>query len=54
MTTNPLQQFFRQPKIYVGLPSKGIFNKPNTVSGDINRMPIYGMTGMDEIILKTD
>jgi len=53
MTTNPLQQFFRQPKIYVGLPSKGIFNKPNTVSGDINRMPIYGMTGMDEIILKT-
>lgn len=53
MATNPLQQFFRQPKIFVGLPSKGVFNKPSTFSGDVSRLPIYGMTGMDEILLKT-
>lgn len=53
MATNPLQQFFRQPKIFVSLPSKGVYNKPSTITGDINRLPIYGMTGMDEILLKT-
>jgi hypothetical protein len=53
MPQNPLQQFFRQPKIYVKLPSKGIYNKPGTFQGDPSNMPVYGMTGMDEIILKT-
>ena len=53
MAQNPLQQFFRQPKIYVGLPSKGIYNKPGTIQGDPVRLPVYGMTGMDEIIMKT-
>jgi len=51
--TNPLQKSFRQPKIYITLPSKGIYNKPNTFKGDINNMPVYSMTGMDEIISKT-
>jgi hypothetical protein len=53
MPQNPLQQFFRQPKIYVKMPSKGIYNKPGTFQGDPSNMPVYGMTGMDEIILKT-
>ena len=53
MATNPLQQFFRQPKIYVKLPSQGVYNKPGTFQGDATNMPVYGMTGMDEIILKT-
>lgn len=53
MATNPLQQYFRQPKIYVGLPSKGAYNKPGTLQGDVENMPVYGMTGMDEILLKT-
>lgn len=53
MATNPLQQFFRQPKIFVGLPSKGVFNKPGAISGDVDRIAVYGMTGMDEILLKT-
>lgn len=53
MANNPLQQYFRQPKIYVGLPSKGIFNKIGSVQGDVTNMPVYGMTGSDEIIMKT-
>jgi hypothetical protein len=53
MSQNPLKQFFRQPKIYIGLPSHGIYNKPGTFQGDVERVPIYGMTGMDDILLKT-
>jgi hypothetical protein len=53
MAQNPLQQFFRQPKIYVSLPSHGVYNKPGTISGDAERIAVYGMTGMDEIIMKT-
>jgi hypothetical protein len=53
MPQNPLQQFFRQPKIYVSLPSRGVYNKPGTISGDAERIAVYGMTGMDEIIMKT-
>jgi hypothetical protein len=53
MANNPLQQFFRQPKIYISLPSQGVYNKPGTFSGNIERLAVYGMTGMDEIMLKT-
>ena len=53
MAQNPLQQYFRQPKIFIGLPSKGIFNKVGSVQGDVTHMPVFGMTGMDEILLKT-
>jgi hypothetical protein len=53
MTKNPLQQYFRQPKIYIKLPTGGIYAKPGTISGDVNKIPVFGMTGMDEIILKT-
>jgi hypothetical protein len=53
MANNPLQQFFRQPKIYISLPSQGVYNKPGTFSGNIERLAVYGMTGMDEIMMKT-
>lgn len=53
MTTNPLQKYFRQPKIYVSLPSKGIFYKEGVLSGDYNNVPIFAMSGMDEILMKT-
>lgn len=53
MAHNPLLQHFRQPKIFIDLPSKGIYNAPGTLSGDPVNMPIYGMTGMDEIVMKT-
>ena len=53
MVQNPLQQYFRQPKIYISLPSKGLYNSVGTVEGDLTNMPVFGKTGMDEIILKT-
>ena len=53
MPQNPLQQHFRQPKIYISLPSQGAYNKLGTINGDVAKIPVYGMTGMDEIILKT-
>lgn len=51
--SNPLQQYFRQPKIYIKLPSKGLYSNPGTVQGDVSKLPVYGMTGMDEIIIRT-
>jgi len=53
MAINPLQKYFRQPKIFINLPSHGIYCKEGTLQGDPINMPIYGMTGMDEIISKT-
>jgi hypothetical protein len=53
MAQNPLQKHFRQPKIFLKLPSSGVFCKPGTIQGDVEKLPIYGMTGMDEIMVKT-
>jgi hypothetical protein len=53
MAVNPLQQYFRQPKIYVSLPSRGIFNAPGSINGDPSQLAVSAMTGMDEVIIKT-
>ena len=53
MAINPLKKHFRQPKVFVNLPSKGLYNQPGTLTGEPVQVPIYGMTGMDEILLKT-
>lgn len=53
MANNPLQQYFRQPKIFINLPSQGVYNKPGSIQGEVSNMPIFGMTGMDEILMKT-
>lgn len=50
---NPLTKYFRQPKIFIQLPSKGLHYPPGVLKGDYNSVPIFGMTGMDEIIFKT-
>jgi len=50
---NPLKKYFRQPKIFIDLPSKGLYCKPGTLLDDAVNMPVYGMTGMDEVISKT-
>lgn len=50
---NPLKKYYRQPKIFVSLPSKGLFYPPGTLQGDYNNVPVFGMTGMDEILFKT-
>jgi hypothetical protein len=51
--SNPLQQYFRQPKIFISLPSKGLYYGPGSFQGDYNSVPIMAMTGMDEILMKT-
>jgi hypothetical protein len=53
MSNNPLQKYFRQPKIFIQLPSMGVYYDHGMVDGDIQRIPVYGMTGMDEILAKT-
>ena len=53
MSKNPLQQYFRQPKIFISLPSHGVYNIPGAIQGDVENLPVFGMTGMDEILLKT-
>lgn len=50
---NPLKKYYRQPKIYISLPSKGLFYPEGVLNGDYNNVPIFGMTGMDEIFFKT-
>jgi len=53
MSQNPLQKYFRQPKIFVKLPSNGVYNKIGSLTGDVSNMPVFGMTGMDELLMKT-
>jgi len=50
---NPLQKYYRQPKIYIDLPSKGLFYEQGSYGGSATNVPIFGMTGMDEILMKT-
>lgn len=51
---NPLSKFFRQPAIYLKLPSNGQFWPDNAldlpVTGEI---PVYPMTAKDEVTLRT-
>tara|TARA_Y100001937_G_C7068940_1_gene307419 strand:- start:244 stop:1098 length:855 start_codon:yes stop_codon:yes gene_type:complete len=51
---NPLQKYYRQPSIYIKLPSKGRFYSPEafepTTSGEI---PVLPMTAKDELNFKT-
>jgi len=53
MANNPLEQFFRQPKIFINLPSQGVFHEPGVTNGEPTNMPVYSMTAMDEIVAKT-
>lgn len=51
---NPLSRYFRQPAIYLKLPSDGQWWQPGSLDLPDNReLPIYPMTARDEIILKT-
>jgi hypothetical protein len=51
---NPLAGFYRQPKIYVTLPSKGRFYPPGALDVSANgQYPVYAMTAKDELMFKT-
>jgi hypothetical protein len=51
---NPLAKHFRQPKIYIDLPSKGKYWKEGSIDYPENgQLPIYAMTAKDEITMST-
>lgn len=51
---NPLKQYFRQPAIYLRLPSGGNFWPEGSIDLPSNgELPIYPMTAIDEITYRT-
>lgn len=52
--TNPLKKYFRQPKIYLRLPSKGRFYPQGSIEmTESGELPVYAMTAKDELMFKT-
>ena len=52
--TNPLTQYFRQPSIYIKLPSGGQNYQPGSIDMPLNgELPVYPMTAIDEITYRT-
>jgi hypothetical protein len=52
--TNPLTQYFRQPAIYIKLPSQGQNYPVGTIDMPTNgELPVYPMTAIDEITYRT-
>lgn len=53
-SSNPLKQFFRQPAIYLKLPSGGNHWPEGSLNLPLNgEIPIYPMTAIDEITYRT-
>lgn len=53
-SANPLSMFFRQPKIYISLPSKGDFYPEGALERtENNEYPVFAMTARDELLFKT-
>jgi hypothetical protein len=51
---NPLAKFFRQPSVYIKLPSNGQYWKEGTLELPVNgEIPVYPMTARDEVTLRT-
>lgn len=51
---NPLKKFFRQPKLYIRLPSSGsYYPKGSLMVAENGEYPVYAMTAKDEIAMKT-
>lgn len=51
---NPLANYFRQPKIYLKLPSKGQFYPEGALDrSEIGEYAVYAMTAKDELMFKT-
>lgn len=54
MSNNPLRQYFRQPSIYIRLPSGGRFYPDGCLEMPANQeIPVYPMTAVDEITYRT-
>lgn len=54
LQNNPLKQYFRQPAIYIKLPSNGQFYPDGALDMPENgELPVYPMTAIDEITYRT-
>ena len=54
MSQNPLQQFFRQPALYLNLPTKGKWYTPDVVEmTDEQQVAVYPLSAINEIMLNT-
>jgi len=52
--SNPLSQHYRQPALYIKLPSEGKYWKEGAISLPVSgELPVFPMTTKDEIALKT-
>ena len=51
--TNPLKSFYRQPQIYIKLPSEGRWYDESVIESSTNgEYPVYSMTSTDEMKFK--
>lgn len=54
MQNNPLAKHFRQPQLYIQLPSKGKYYPPGTLEMPVTKeLPVYPMTAKDELSFMT-
>jgi len=54
MEQNPLKKYFRQPKVYITLPSKGKYYPAEAIDMPENgELPVFAMTAKDELTIKT-
>jgi hypothetical protein len=54
MEQNPLRKYFRQPKVFITLPSKGTFYPKGSIEiPESGEHPVYAMTAKDELSMKT-
>lgn len=52
--TNPLKKYYRQPQLYIKLPSRGEWWPEGSLSKTVtNEYPVFAMTARDELALKT-
>jgi len=52
--SNPLANYFRQPKLYITLPSQGKFYPEGSIDiSEIGEYAVYAMTAKDELMFKT-
>lgn len=52
-TQNPLAKYYRSPKLYTQLPSRGVFYEESVIDFPENgELAVYPMTAKDELIMK--